>query len=415
MCWREKYKAMKTEKKPACALASGWINYFAAMVLLAWSVQGKAQILSPESKISLLTIGPGDELYSGFGHSALWVFDPRMGIDRVYNYGTFEFSPDFYMKFVRGKLDYMLSVSDLPSFMYNYQEEKRSVTEQILNLSPRQKEELFKFLEINYLPANRYYRYDFFFDNCSSRLRDALIAVCQDSLRFNMKHDLNMGPKDMIDLYLQDKKVQDLGMDIGLGAPSDKKLTPFGYMFLPDFLKAAVDSAEIKRNASWMPLVAKSVILYEGIPRSQQGGIFSPSFVIWILFILIVLLTYLQWKHANPSFLPDAIGLFLIGILGMVLVFLWFFTDHTVTVRNWDLWWANPILLPIAFLLMHKSKPPLLKFFFLLYAGVCFLLIVFWKILPEHLNIAVLPLLCIFIVRSLYISYYFKNRVNTIH
>ena len=138
-----------------------------------------AQSLSPTGKISLLTVSPGDELYSAFGHSALWVFDYERGIDRVYNYGTFDFRTEgFYVKFVQGTLPYTLSVSSSYNILEGSRQSNRSVTEQELNLSATQKEKLFLFLETNYLPENRQYFYKFFYDNCSTRLRDALKAAC---------------------------------------------------------------------------------------------------------------------------------------------------------------------------------------------------------------------------------------------
>src|SRR5512137_1382494 len=123
----------------------------------------KAQKLSNYAQISLLTCNPGSELYSVFGHSAIRVFDPEKGIDWVYNYGTFNFAqPGFYVKFVRGQLNYQLSVYPMLNFMEEYQAENRSVYEQVLDFSQTEKEKVFKFLEFNSLPENKYYLYDFF-------------------------------------------------------------------------------------------------------------------------------------------------------------------------------------------------------------------------------------------------------------
>src|SRR5690606_5550069 len=115
----------------------------------------------------------GDDLYATFGHSAVRVTDSSAGIDYVFNYGTFDFdTPHFYWKFVRGKLMYSLSAMDFPTFMQAYREEGRSVTEQVLNLSCPEKEMIWQFLQQNYLPENRDYKYDFLYDNCSTRIRD---------------------------------------------------------------------------------------------------------------------------------------------------------------------------------------------------------------------------------------------------
>ena len=123
-------------------------------------------------RISLLTCAPGEELYSTFGHTALRVQDPSQGIDQVYNYGTFEFGPDFYTKFIRGKLLYFLSVEEFGDFMYQYEAQSRSVQEQVLRLDCFEKQKLRSALQVNALEENKYYRYDFLFDNCTTRAGD---------------------------------------------------------------------------------------------------------------------------------------------------------------------------------------------------------------------------------------------------
>ncbi|MCD6555811.1 MAG: DUF4105 domain-containing protein, partial [Bacteroidales bacterium] len=129
------------------------------------------QVLSPYAEVSIITCAPGNELYSTFGHSAIRIKDPVLRIDNVYNYGTFNFeTPGFYMKFTRGKLDYMLSVSPYRYFVMSYIQEKRAIKEQVLNLSCPQKTIIFHALKINALPENMYYRYDFLKDNCSTRV-----------------------------------------------------------------------------------------------------------------------------------------------------------------------------------------------------------------------------------------------------
>ncbi|MCR9083074.1 MAG: DUF4105 domain-containing protein, partial [Cyclobacteriaceae bacterium] len=129
-------------------------------------------------RISLLTCDPGDELYMAFGHSAIRVLDNIKGTDYVFNYGTFNFNtPNFYGKFAGGRLDYMLSVSTYADFVSTYTREQRSIREQVLDLSLEQEKYMVEFLQVNYLPERRYYRYDFFFDNCATRIRDAMDLV----------------------------------------------------------------------------------------------------------------------------------------------------------------------------------------------------------------------------------------------
>jgi hypothetical protein len=134
-------------------------------------------------RISLLSCSPGAELYSIFGHSAIRVTDETSGTDRVYNYGTFNFrEKNFYLKFLSGKLNYYLSVQSFPSFMSDYLEENRTVYEQVLNISHFHKLQLHTALRLNALPENRAYKYDFFWDNCSTRIRDKIESSYADSL-----------------------------------------------------------------------------------------------------------------------------------------------------------------------------------------------------------------------------------------
>ena len=129
-------------------------------------------------QISLLTCDPGDQLYSAFGHSAIRVLERTTGEDLVFNYGTFDFNtPYFYVKFTQRTLDYMLSVSTYERFLAEYNYYQRDVREQVLDLSPEQIERLVEFLQINYRPQNRFYRYDFFYDNCATRIRDVMDRV----------------------------------------------------------------------------------------------------------------------------------------------------------------------------------------------------------------------------------------------
>ena len=368
-----------------------------------------AQILSPDSKISLITVGPGDELYSGFGHSAFWVYDPKLGMDRIYNYGTFDFNEDFYFKFISGKLDYLLSVSDLNNLGSNAQEEGRYMLEQELNLNQEMKEKLFLFLEHNYLPENRVYRYDFFYDNCSSRLRDALKFTLKDDLKYDLSENLDLSFRQLIDQFLLDKEVQDFGMDIGLGAPADVKATPLQYMFLPEYLKKGFDKAQVNIGGTWKPLVTKTTML---IPAKRELKIpfFSPLVIMSIVLLIIGYFTWRNFKYGIGTLFWDALFLAIAGLLGCLLIFLWFFTDHRVTSNNWDLLWAMPFHLIVLFLFKNKKFATVLQYYFFVYGLLCFLLFIFSPILPEELNKAVLPLLIIIALRSMYLHRYFRKK-----
>ena len=167
------------------------LNFYLLLCLFPiWTIGISQQIqLTDQAQISVLTCGTGDQLYSSFGHSAFRVQDPNHGIDIVYNYGTFDFdTPNFYLKFAGGKLLYSLSRQHFANFLYTYQLENRWVKEQLLDLKTDDKNKLFGFLEENYKPENRYYQYDFIYENCSTKIPEVLRGVLGNSLVFRDNH-----------------------------------------------------------------------------------------------------------------------------------------------------------------------------------------------------------------------------------
>lgn len=143
------------------------------VLLNAQNARKSEIVLSDSARISLLTCSPGNELYSVFGHSAIRVKDLPNKVDIVFNYGVFDFSdPNFYPNFVRGRMNYILAGNYYEDFYSSYVEENRSISEQVLNFSKEEKQHLLDSLFINYMPEHRYYRYDFFYDNCATRIRN---------------------------------------------------------------------------------------------------------------------------------------------------------------------------------------------------------------------------------------------------
>ena len=408
---------------------------FIAILFISSFLKGYSQTLSNEAKISLLTISPGEELYSAFGHSAFWVYDPIQGYDRVYNYGTFDFNePNFYTKFIRGKLLYKLSVGDLYSIVEGAKYENRGVIEQELNLSKEIKNKLFQFLETNNLPQNRYYKYDFFFDNCSTRLRDALGVAADKSLTFNLKETEKKSFRQLLDPFLVNKQWQDMGMDIGLGTPADQIARPYDYMYLPEhlysgFASATILTTEEKTNDTLsvkkgvlpqkaLPLVKATRVIFKQTERSIAESSFSPTMAFWLLFLIVLIFTVFQLKSPSPSYLVDVVFLTITGLLGFLIVFLWLGTDHKVTANNWNLIWAMPLNVIAAFLLPRRKALPVLRLYFLIYGILMLLLVTLWPFLPQELNIATLPFILILVHRSFFIFFKLntggKVRSNTI-
>jgi len=346
-------------------------------------------------RISLLTCSPGEELYSTFGHSGLRVTDTTTHTDVVFNYGTFDYyDPGFYSKFVKGKLEYYLEADPFLDFVYAYQMDGRTVVEQELDLTAGEKIRLYHALRENAKPENKYYRYDFLFDNCATRIRD-IVKVNSDNLQFPELLPVNTVTfRHLIYEYLDNNKAwwSKLGIDILLGAGMDKYANSDQSMFLPDYLYRGFDSATVNRRA----LVTKRNAIFTPVLSAAAGSsIFTPSLTFGILLLLFVLLSFL---HKTGILKVLDFLLFLsAGLLGILLIVMWTATDHQLCASNYNLLWAIPLHVFAAFTIFSKrTLPAYWKACTIVYA----LLIVLWAVLPQNMNEALIPLVILLGWRS---------------
>lgn len=352
-------------------------------------------ILSDSSTIALITCDPGNELYSSFGHSAIVVFDYKKNLQIVFNYGTFSFNtPFFYIKFARGKLNYNLSISTYSRFLEEYKREGKMVLQEELNLNQVEKQALFSALLENYLPENREYAYDFFFDNCATRIIDMLEKVLKDNLHYHSDIDNSEETfRNLIDSYLHQGSWSDIGIDLALGAVIDKAPTEKQKTFLPYYLSQYVNNCMIGKK----PLIKKAnVVVQDTTDYKPTPLLLTPKFIFWLLFAFMLLLT-IQFRHL-PWITADRLWFVTMGLVGMLVFFLWFATDHDATANNWNLLWANPLFLVYAFFISQKQNF-IKKYFspFFLISNIATLL--FWMLIPQQLNFVFVPLILINILR----------------
>lgn len=375
------------------------------------------QQLSDAATISLLTGSPGAELYSTFGHSAIRVTDPARQLDIVFNYGTFDFNtPNFYLKFAQGKLLYKLSVEEFSNFQYGFQYENRSVVEQILNLDMSQKERLYRLLLDNYKPENRYYKYDFFFDNCATRIRDLMPAAFGDGFQYNYPEHWKEGKmtfRNLIDLYLGNHHWSDFGIDLALGLPTDGRAAPADYMFLPDYLMEGFGTATIVRNEAKYPFVLSTV---EIIPRKHSiPSVFfiTPVRMGWSIFVLTFTLSVIGFKTRQRFIWFDKVFFSLIGIIGWVVFLLDFFTDHLATKNNMNMLWAVPVHFPL-FLFWFRLPAKFEKSYLWIFLILNLLILVFWKVFPQNYHMAFIPLILSIELRFIAILYFINSGAKNI-
>ncbi len=361
--------------------------------------------LSDSARVALVTILPGRSLYAAFGHSALRVYDPVQGIDWLFNYGTFDFSdPWFIPKFIYGQLDYFLSVSDYARAVQFYRDvERRPIVEQWLNLSPAQRDTLMGFLMWNARPENRTYRYDFLYDNCSTRIRDVLERTLGPALRFTHATPATTF-RHMLDPYVADRPLLQLGFYLAMGQRVDRLPTAREIMFLPLDLKSAFDQAQLLRDTAWLPLVAQTDTVFwpEGhrpLPEPTWPWLTVLS---WLLFAAGAGATGIAWQRGQlSSSRLDALLFGTVGLIGLLLLLLWIATIHTVTAWNWNLLWAWPPHLLVAIRLWHRRCPDRLERIYLFVTGLLtFLLALGWFFWPQALHPALQPIALLLVVRT---------------
>jgi hypothetical protein len=361
-----------------------------------------SQTITDATKISLLTGSPGSELYATFGHSAIRVNDPLQNLDIVFNYGTFDFdTPNFYVKFVRGQLAYKLSKEEFEYFIPPYAYDNRSMIEQQLNLTLVQKRKLVSLLLENYKPENRYYKYDFFFDNCSSRIRDIMLTAFGDDFQYHYPEDWKNSSltfRNLIDLYLTNHHWSDFGIDIALGLPTDDIASPSDYMFLPDYLSAGFDLATIVHDGKAIPLILNTKTILNRKDLEPEVHFITPGKLTWSMFIISVALSFMSFKRKINIRWFDGMYFSLIGIVGWVVFLLWFFTDHIATKDNLNVLWAVPFHFPV-FILWSKISEKVRRWYIWIFGAIDLCILIFWYIFPQNYHFAFIPLILIMLMR----------------
>src|SRR5690606_9520472 len=288
-----------------------------------------------------------------------------------------------------------------PDFIAQYQESRRTVQEQILNLSTDEQQRLYNFLLNNYKPENRDYLYDFFFDNCATKIKDVLVANVQDSIRFNTPKDYKEQTfRQLIQHNLNRNSWGSLGIDIALGAVIDRKATPEEQMFLPANIHSFFSAAKKGDTA----LVSKNTIPYQGEPNNQSSEIFSPLLILGLLALGIVYITYRDYKNQTRSRWLDVCIFTTTGLIGVGLCLLWFATDHTATANNYNLLWAFAPNLLVAFVIAKKTLKPWVKKYLKLLIILLCLMVFHWLTGVQSFAPALIPLLLALAVRYPYVA-----------
>ena len=316
--------------------------------------------------VYLMTMGPGKAVWERFGHNAIWIHDPERGTDKAYNYGLFDLRQEnFLVRFLQGRMWYWMQGFPAQSYVETYRRANRSVWIQELEMSPAARRELQEFLEWNEQPENRFYHYDYYRDNCSTRVRDALDRALGGRIR-EYASALPTGKTYRFHtrrLTSNDPLVY-TGLEIALGQPVDREITAWDEMFLPLALRDHMRSVTVRGvRGGRLPAVRSERTLFQSTETSPP-----PRPPYWLPVYLglglavgactIALASAAgRRRGARTGFLAvSGVWSFLVGILGLMLAGLWTLTDHTAAYDNENLFQLNPLALALLVLLPRATK-----------------------------------------------------------
>lgn len=364
---------------------------FCLFMGVAFSVQSQS---ADSIRFSLLTCAPGTEIYSLFGHTAISYENYTRRIDVVFNYGMFSFNtPNFIFRFVAGETDYQLGITPYSYFEAEYAMRGSSVYQQVLNLTQSEKERLLTILENNYLPENRIYRYNYFYDNCTTRARDK-IEECIEGKVVYPDSLSGKSYRSIVHEFTAGSPWDEFGIDLCLGAEADKEINKRQQMFSPFYMKYYASNAYIvDAGGTRRPLILDEAKIVDVEPEDVQPGfILSPLMCGALFLALCVVMAWGQWKTQRIWWGWDIVLYGLQGLAGCIIAFLFFFSVHPTVGSNWLLILFNPIPLLYLPFMVYKAVKRKKDYY---HVGNMVYLTLFITILPfcgQEFNLTVLPL-----------------------
>jgi len=345
--------------------------------------------------IYMITCAPGNASYSIYGHTALRIAIRGTSFDMVYNWGIFDFStPNFVYRFAKGKLDYMLGAYSYERFLEEYISEGRAVWSQKLNLTAAEKNRLFELVNENLKPENVKYRYDFFFDNCATRVRDIVAASATDSVIFPVR-DKKKSFRQLIDPYQKVLPWLDLGADMLLGLQADRKASAADEMFLPVFLRDNFAATRIIHDGVMEPLTGPVDTVADLPPAALIVKPWIPQAIFWMILLFALMVTFVFRK---PSLVKvfDYLLFTIYSVIAVLLVFTNIFSEHDALHFNMLFLGIN-ILIPVLAIMLVAGKKAVKMSRLTLTVSALWLPVSL--IAGQGINPALIPLVLIIMVR----------------
>jgi len=355
-------------------------------------------------EVSLLTCEPGDAVYARFGHTAIRIRDTN-GRDMAYNYGIFDFRTEgFYIKFMRGHTDYLLGVYPTEYFLQEYRQRGSTVWEQLLNLTENEKRKLIEFLNVNYQPENRMYRYNFVFDNCATRPKVMIQSSLDGALSYVSAYSRDTY-RQLINQYISDDAWLYLGINLIFGTHSERTANQGGAAFLPELLRNDLQNAYIFQNATDKNprKLVKQITMLEG-PFAKLVTTTPWWMHPWLVFLLWLgwglVLTFRKNKRSQQSKRFDTVLYVITALAGMLIFALSFLSEHPMVGGNWNLLWLNPLNLIPAVLIWNPGARKFMLFYHLIYLLLILTACIIIALQLQQVPVVLFPLILLLIIRT---------------
>ncbi len=381
---------------------------FLILIALFSIVCGYSQYkkLSPNAEVSIITGGPGKLLYEGFGHSTIRIKD--RDFDTAYNYGIFDFNaPNFYLNFTKGRLLYKLERYPFHYFVRGYQREKRWIKEQVLQLNQQEKQQFFEYLENNAKPENATYLYDPFFNNCATILGEITTTILKDKVQFHSNHIEEKGSfRTLMNAQIPWNTWGSFGINLALGSKLDNIATAKQHMYLPSFVYSGFKNATITVHGASQKLVKTDRYLLKFNTLQITSSLLSPLLIFIAILCIGLFVTYRDVQRKRRSKWFDFALFFSTGLIGILIVFLWFFTNHSTTPNNYNFLWAFAPNCYVAFCLLKERPKKWIRTYLIGVLLLVCVIPVIWLFNIQALPLAVIPFIFLLAIR-----YYFLQGI----
>ena len=384
-----------------------YINILFAFALIFFSINIYANELQDKNryKMSILTIGEGPSLVDAFGHTAIRVKDEELKNDVVFNFGVYDFnSPNFYSNFVKGRPEYKLGIQNYYNLTQNYVRQKRYIVEHQLNLDQNSIKIIIDLLveKLN----DPYYIYDYLRDNCTTRAADIIIDKTNNKFKDEkLESEDILSFRELIHGKINENSWAALGIDLCLGAIIDKKIKTRETFFLPENLMNYLDLYEgdiIKKNIIYKP---ESAISY-------QENIPSPLIINLIISLIIVAVTIFNFKRSKWNKSLDTLIFLISGSIGILIIYLWFFSNHFAGAQNFNFLWAFPLNFALIFAIYKNKIPNWSIGFIKLLIIMIILLFLHWSTGVQKYNLTLLPIFVALLIRYSFLVHQIKKTIQ---